>query len=221
MIKLTVLPQPDFFLRLLPGFAQARVFDQLMNKIFTGQALVQLQALAGKKLLFCTPDGELALIMCIGSDRIHIHPPSAAESPDVTIRGDLTALVALCLGLEDSDSLFFSRRLLMTGDTAVGLMFKNILTNLDFDLRAELQKRLGNHMADRLWGMGRQAIKTIEFADRRLADASLSIGQHFGLTSNEKIKALETEQHRLNQAYDSLKRRSERHLRPVAKQVAL
>jgi len=76
-------------------------------------------------------------------------------------------------------------------------------------------------MADRLWGMGRQAIKTIEFADRRLADASLTIGQRFGLSSNEKIKALESEQHRLNQAYDSLKRRSERHLRPVAKQVAL
>lgn len=216
-----MLPQPDFFLRLLPGFAQARILDQFINNIFDEPALAQLQALAGKELLFCTPDGELALIMRICSERIYVHPSSAAESPDVTIRGDLTALAALCLGLEDSDSLFFSRRLLMTGDTSVGLMFKNTLTNLDFDLRAELQKRLGNYMADRLWGMGRQAIKAVEFADLRLADASLAIGQRFGLSSNEKIKALETELHRLNQAYDSLKRRSERRLRPVAKQAAL
>jgi len=219
MFKLKILPQPDFFLRLLPGFAQARMLDQLMNKIFDGQALAQLQPLADKKLLFCTPDGELALVMCVCTDRIQVNPLSA-ESPDVTIRGDLTALLALCLGLEDSDSLFFSRRLLMTGDTSVGLMFKNILTNLDFDLRAELEQRLGDNMADRLWGMGGQAIKAVEFADRRLADASLAIGQRFGLSSNEKTKALETELHRLNQAYDALKRRSERRLRPLARQAA-
>jgi len=219
MFKLKILPQPDFFLRLLPGFAQARMLDQLMNKIFGGPELAQLQPLTGKKLLFCTPADELALVMCIRNDRIHINPLSS-ESPDVTIRGDLTALTALCLGLEDSDSLFFSRRLLMTGDTSVGLMFKNILTNLDFDLRAELEKRLGDNMADRLWGMGGQAIKAVEFADERLADASLAIGQRFGLSSNEKTKALETELHRLNQAYDALKRRSERRLRPLARQAA-
>jgi len=138
----------------------------------------------------------------------------------VTIRGDLMALTALCLGLEDSDSLFFSRRLLMTGDTSVGLMFKNILTNLDFDLRVELANRLGEHTADRVWRMGQQAIKAVEFADKRLADASLSIGQRFGLSSNEKIETLETELHRLNQECDRLKRGSERRLRPVAGQAA-
>jgi predicted lipid carrier protein YhbT len=219
MFKLTVLPQPDVFLRLLPGFAQARMLDQLVNKTFDGQALGQLQPLAEKTLLFCTPGGELALVMRIGRDRIHV-TAAAAESPDVTIRGDLMALKALCLGLEDSDSLFFSRRLLMTGDTAVGLMFKNILTNLDFDLRVELTNRFGEHTADRLWSMGQQASKAVEFADRRLADASLAIGQRFGLSSNEKIKVLETELHRLNKECNRLKRGSERRLRPVAGQAA-
>jgi len=216
MFKLKVLPQPDFFLRLLPDFAQARMLDQLMNKIFDSQALEQLQPLAGKKLLFCTPDSALELVMCIRSDRIHICRP-ASKSPDVTIRGDLTALIALCLGLEDSDSLFFSRRLLMTGDTSVGLMFKNILTNLDFDLRAELERHLGISMADQLWRIGQQTIKAVKFADRQLADASLIIGQRFGLSSNEKIEALETELRRLNHEYDTLKRRSERRLRSVAR----
>jgi len=219
MLKLKVLPQPDFFLRLLPGFAQARVLEQFMNSIFSGQALAQLQPLAGKKILFSTPGGELDLVMQISSDAIRISD-AVTDAPDVSIRGDLAALTALCLGLEDSDSLFFSRRLLMTGDTSVGLMFKNILTNLDFDLSAELEHRLGRQTADALWKMGRQAIRAVEFVDQRLASASVVIGERIGLSPTEKVKALETELHHVKKEIGVLKRRSERHLRPVAKRAA-
>jgi predicted lipid carrier protein YhbT len=219
MFKLKVLPQPDFFLRLLPGFAQAQVLEQFINRIFAGQALAQLQPLAGKRLLFATPGGELELVMQISDDLIRISD-SMTDAPDVTIRGDLTALTALCLGLEDSDSLFFSRRLLMTGDTAVGLMFKNILTNLDFDLSAELEKRLGRQTADALWKTGRQAIRAVEFVDQRLVRASIAIGERIGLSPTEKVKALEAELHHVNEEFSAFKRRSERRLRPAPKRAA-
>jgi predicted lipid carrier protein YhbT len=218
MLKLKILPQPDMFLRPIPGFAQAQLLEHLINRIFAGHALTQLQPLAGRHLLFCTPGGELELMMHISEQRIHISQHKTT-SPDVTIRGDLMALMALCLGLEDSDSLFFSRHLLMTGDTSVGLMFKNILTNLDFDLRVEMEQQLGKTMAESLWEMGYQAIRAVEYVDQQLADVTVSIGERLGLSSVEKVKSLQRELDRLNEENEMLKRRSERRLRPV-RQVA-
>jgi ubiquinone biosynthesis protein UbiJ len=157
-------------------------------------------------------------MMHISEQRIHISQHKTTN-PDVTICGDLMALMALCLGLEDSDSLFFSRRLLMTGDTSVGLMFKNILTNLDFDLCIEMEQQLGKTMAENLWKMGRQATRAVEYVDQQLADVTISIGERLGLSSTEKVKSLQRELDRLNEENEVLKRRSERRLRPV-RQVA-
>jgi predicted lipid carrier protein YhbT len=218
MLKLKILPQPDILLRPLPGFAQARVLEHLINRMFAGHALTQLQPLVGRRILFCTPGGELELIMHISEQRIHISQHKST-SPDVTIRGDLMALLALCLGLEDSDSLFFSRRLLMTGDTSVGLMFKNILTNLDFDVRVELERQLGKSMAESLWEMANQAIRAVEYVDQQLADVTVSVGKKIGLSSAEEVKSLQRELRRLNEENEKLKRRSERRLRSV-KQAA-
>ncbi|MFQ5356523.1 MAG: SCP2 domain-containing protein, partial [Mariprofundaceae bacterium] len=137
MLKLKALPRPELFLHLMPDILQARFMETLLNRMFPDSVMQELQAINGKEFLFCTPNGELRLMMCIEQHHISIHPHHG-EVSDVTIRGDLIALTALCLGLEDSDSLFFSRRLLLTGDTSTGLLFKNILTRLDFDLRLEL-----------------------------------------------------------------------------------
>ena len=215
MINLKILPQPDLFLRLLPGFMQAEVLEQLINRIFAGQALAQLQPLAGRQLAFRTPGGELELYMLISEERIRISAHTE-QAPDVTICGDVMALTALCLGLEDSDSLFFSRRLLTTGDTSVGLMFKNILTNLDFDLRSELDRHLGRSVANLVWSMGNQAIEAVVYVDRQLADAAVAIGERLGLSPSERVKALEAELKQLNAKYHTLQRRSERRLRSVA-----
>lgn len=215
MINLRILPQPDLFLRLLPGFIQAEVLEQLINRIFAGQAMAQLQPLAGRQLAFMTPGGELELYMQICEDRIRISAQSE-QTPDVTIRGDLLALTALCLGLEDSDSLFFSRRLLTTGDTSVGLMFKNILTNLDFDLRVEMERHLGKSMARLLWDMGNQAIDAVLYVDQQLAEGAVAIGERLGLSPTERVKALEAELRQLGDKYHALQRRSERRLRSVA-----
>jgi predicted lipid carrier protein YhbT len=218
MLKLKILPQPDLFLRPLPGFAQAQVLEHLINRMFAGHALAQLQPLVGKHILFCTPGAELELMMHISEQRIQMSQHKGT-SPDVTIRGDLMALTALCLGLEDSDSMFFSRRLLMTGDTSVGLMFKNILTNLDFDVRVELEQQLGKTMADSIWEMAHQAIRTVEYVDQQLADVSVSVGKRLGLASVEEVKSLQRELRHLNEENAKLKRRSERRLRSV-KQAA-
>ncbi|MCF7821414.1 MAG: SCP2 sterol-binding domain-containing protein [Mariprofundaceae bacterium] len=220
MLKLKILPQPEVFLQLLPGMLQAQTLELLLGHIFTSSRQKYLQPISGKRFLFRTPDGEIELFMCVDHLGIHIQPHTQ-EVPDVTISGDLMALTALCLGLEDTDSLFFSRRLLLTGDTSTGLMFKNILANLDFDLCAELELKLGKHTADMLWRMATQAINAVEFFDQQVARAGIVVGERFGLSPVEKVKSLETQLHSLNEKHVALKQRLERRHRPDrAKQAA-
>lgn len=63
-------------------------------------------------------DGRL----CIGT--------GAAEA---TVRGSLTDLLLLASRLEDADTLFFQRRLVLTGDTELGLTLRNVLDRLPWE----------------------------------------------------------------------------------------
>lgn len=49
---------------------------------------------------------------------------------DVTIRASLPDYLALALRQEDPDTLFFTRRLVLEGDTELGLAVKNALDSL-------------------------------------------------------------------------------------------
>lgn len=55
-------------------------------------------------------------------------------SPDLTIRANLWDFHQLLQRGEDPDTLFFSRRLVMEGDTELGLLVKNTLDALDMDV---------------------------------------------------------------------------------------
>lgn len=52
---------------------------------------------------------------------------------DVSIAASAYDFICLLQREEDPDTLFFSRRLVMEGDTELGLMIKNTLDALDFD----------------------------------------------------------------------------------------
>jgi predicted lipid carrier protein YhbT len=51
--------------------------------------------------------------------------------PDLTIRADAVDFHRLLQRTEDPDTLFFSRRLVIEGDTELGLMVKNTLDSID------------------------------------------------------------------------------------------
>jgi len=51
---------------------------------------------------------------------------------DVTIRSTASGFLALALRREDPDTLFFTRRLVVTGDTELGLVVKNALDAIDW-----------------------------------------------------------------------------------------
>jgi predicted lipid carrier protein YhbT len=54
--------------------------------------------------------------------------------PDLTIRADLWDFHQLIQRGEDPDTLFFNRRLVMEGDTELGLLVKNTLDSLDMEI---------------------------------------------------------------------------------------
>lgn len=57
---------------------------------------------------------------------------------EATIRGSLAAFKMLAERRQDPDQLFFQRRLVIEGDTELGLALKNLLDSLDWSLKAML-----------------------------------------------------------------------------------
>ncbi|HLU78475.1 MAG TPA: SCP2 sterol-binding domain-containing protein [Burkholderiaceae bacterium] len=56
------------------------------------------------------------------------------RTPDLTIRANTWDYLQLIQRGEDPDTLFFSRRLVMEGDTELGLLVKNTLDSLDMEI---------------------------------------------------------------------------------------
>ena len=54
----------------------------------------------------------------------------AFGAADVTVRATLGDYLALALRREDPDTLFFTRRIVVEGDTALGVALKNALDSL-------------------------------------------------------------------------------------------
>jgi O2-independent ubiquinone biosynthesis accessory factor UbiT len=66
--------------------------------------------------------------------------PTLRSAPEVTIRACAWDYYRLARRLEDPDTLFFSRRLAIEGDTELGLLVKNALDAIDW---TRLSGRLG------------------------------------------------------------------------------
>jgi predicted lipid carrier protein YhbT len=63
--------------------------------------------------------------------------------PDVTIRASAADYLALALRREDPDTLFFTRRLAIEGDTDLGLIVKNALDAIDWERLASPRRGYG------------------------------------------------------------------------------
>lgn len=90
-----------------------------------------LEPLTGKRLLLRVTDAGLALRFTLTPRGFR--PLFDARTPDLTISATTRDYLALALREEDPDTLFFSRRLLMEGETDLGLLVKNTLDAVDWD----------------------------------------------------------------------------------------
>ena len=128
-------------LRFIPAAVHAELFARVFNHLMRGQTLTErLAALNGKTIGLHITDAPTLIRFHIEDGRLARH--NGATS-DVTIRGALEEFWRLATRTEDPDTLFFSRRLAIEGDTETGLHVKNLLDALDYDIEAHVRAVLG------------------------------------------------------------------------------
>lgn len=118
-------------LRLMPLWMEAIGAGAFMATILDAHPALRerLRELDGKVFLFEAKDIKKGFYLQIKDGDIKLIPHMTV-APDVTMRGAFDVLFELLLGTIDPDTVFFSRRLEITGDTATAIHFKNILATL-------------------------------------------------------------------------------------------
>lgn len=126
----TVLARP---LRLvfpprLQAYALQRAIDEALGTLVKDGLL---DALTGRRIGIAVNDLGLQWVMVIGNR--HLRVLAGNLDAEATIHGSATDLLLLASRLEDADTLFFQRRLQVTGNTELGLTARNLLDQISWD----------------------------------------------------------------------------------------
>lgn len=128
------LPAPLLRLqRALPQLPPSLLLASLLNIALGEARATTLPAqLLGRQARFVITDAGLDL--CLELTAQGFAPAALPRATaDATITATRRDFLALALREEDSDTLFFTRRLLMEGDTEVGLLVRNLLDSVELD----------------------------------------------------------------------------------------
>lgn len=134
------LPAPLLQLqRALPQLPPSLLLASLLN-LALGEARASTlpRALLGRQARFVVTDAGLDLCLELTAEGFApaVLPRATADATITATRRDF---LALALREEDSDTLFFTRRLLMEGDTEVGLLVRNLMDSVELDRLGYLQ----------------------------------------------------------------------------------
>lgn len=134
-VALSLLPPPRRLapaVRLVPHAFQRRLLEITMATVLAGPiASGGLQFMRGRRLGIEVTD--LGLAWVVEFDGIRLRGCRPGASAEATVRGSLTDLLLLASRQEDADTLFFQRRLQLTGDTELGLTARNLLERLPWE----------------------------------------------------------------------------------------
>ncbi|WMC09647.1 SCP2 sterol-binding domain-containing protein [Oceanimonas pelagia] len=98
----------------------------------------ELVFLQGRRLQVWVPDLDYRLTLTCSGDRLRMLQD---DNADVVIRAGFNDLIRLGNRECDPDTLFFQRRLLISGDTELGLECKNLLDRLEPSLQPAWLRR--------------------------------------------------------------------------------
>ena len=117
-------------LRVLPPSMQKRLLERAMAKVLAApMADGTLDFMAGRRLGIEVSDLGLRWVVELqGQQLVVVDTPAEA-----TGRGTATDLLLLAGRLVDADTLFFQRRLVLTGDVELGLTARNMLDRLPWE----------------------------------------------------------------------------------------
>lgn len=120
-------------LSLIPGAAHSAALTKLLNVLFAASIQNgEFGFLHDRVLAIEVRDAKIKYRFCF-TGSAGFAPRPVTHSLDLTISGAIYDFLALATRREDSDTLFFSRRVVMEGDTALGLELKNWLDGADLD----------------------------------------------------------------------------------------
>ncbi len=110
-----------------PAFALTRVLDFGVGRVVSPEAVA---ALDGRRFALRVVD--LGLEVRFESRGGRFHALRGDPACDLSVAATLRDFLALVLREEDPDTLFFARRLVVEGDTDLGLTVKNLLDGIDW-----------------------------------------------------------------------------------------
>ena len=117
-------------LLLIPGRVHATVISNVLSQLFARQiADGDLEFMTGRYLRVEVMDAGIRFDLSFDGRRLR--DASNVNSPDLILRGNVYDFLLLAARKEDSDTLFFQRRLKVEGDTDMGLEIKNFLDAIE------------------------------------------------------------------------------------------
>lgn len=153
---LRLLPPPRRIaplLRVVPPSVQGPLLERAMAKVLAGPlATDALGFMSGRRLGIEVSDLALRWVVELQGDRLRVVDVPA----EATVRGSATDLLLLAGRLEDADTLFFQRRLVLTGDVELGLTARNLLDRLPWE-KVPLGLRIALNRGARLARAARSA----------------------------------------------------------------
>lgn len=118
----------------LPTWPASRAFAAAGNLLaWPGLRELDWSAVAGRRFCVHVRDVGTRLYFSVWADGFRAEKNGLA---DVTFSASAQDFARLALRLEDPDTLFFNRRLLIEGDTDLGLMVKNMLDAVELETAA-------------------------------------------------------------------------------------
>lgn len=118
------------WLRALPPALQRRVLERVITTVLVEPINAgALEFMRGRRLGVEVSDLDLRWVIEFSDTGISV----GDSEPEASVRGSVTDLLLLASRLEDADTLFFQRRLMLTGDTELGLTVRNLLERLPWE----------------------------------------------------------------------------------------
>ncbi len=119
-------------LSLVPGCLHTTLASSLLNQLFAEPIDDgDLDFMTGKYLRVEVTDAGIRFDLSFDGRRLL--GAGNGNSPDLIFRGNVHDFLLLATRREDSDTLFFQRRLKIEGDTDMGLAIKNFLDAIEIE----------------------------------------------------------------------------------------
>lgn len=122
----------SFFVRHTPSPLLKASLERGLNTAFRSLKLRKEMSFIKKHCILIQVT-DIDLCFSVGFDKNCFTVTVPSYTGDVTVSAEMGDFIALISGKEDPDTLFFRRRLRMTGDTELGLGLKNFLDRVEVD----------------------------------------------------------------------------------------